>query len=116
MQVCIIQPRGSSNINNNGGFLFNFIMANDLDIMNKSNRPTFVTSNGHKVTDIIIAIIYVGNFVKNWHVPEEVSCSDHRHIQFNITGFKNVLEFYCNLSRTDWESYRTDRAFHLHGT
>jgi hypothetical protein len=31
----------SSNINNSSESLFNFIMANDLDIMNKGNRPTF---------------------------------------------------------------------------
>jgi splicing factor 45 len=36
---------GSTNINNRGESLFNYIMANGLDIMNKGNRPTFVTSN-----------------------------------------------------------------------
>jgi hypothetical protein len=36
---------GSTNINNRGESLFNFIMANGLDITNKDNRPTFVTSN-----------------------------------------------------------------------
>jgi splicing factor 45 len=35
----------SSHINNRGESLFSFIMANNLDIMNKGNRPTFVTSN-----------------------------------------------------------------------
>jgi hypothetical protein len=30
--------------------------------------------------------LYAGNFLKNWHVSEEVSCSDHRYIQFTITG------------------------------
>jgi len=36
---------GSTNINNRGESTFNYIMANELDIMNRGNRPTFVTSN-----------------------------------------------------------------------
>jgi hypothetical protein len=46
---------GSSNINNRSDSLFNFIMANGLDKMNKGNRPTFVTSNRQEVIDITIA-------------------------------------------------------------
>jgi len=36
---------GSTNINNRGESLFNYIMANGLDIMNRGNKPTFITSN-----------------------------------------------------------------------
>jgi hypothetical protein len=71
---------GSSNINNRGEFLFNFIMANDLDIMNNGNSPTFVTCNRQEVIDITIATFYAGNFIKDWHVTEEVSCLNHRYI------------------------------------
>jgi hypothetical protein len=54
-------------------------MANGLDIMNKGNRPTFVTSNRQEIIDITIATFYAGNFIKGWHVTEEVSCLDHRY-------------------------------------
>jgi len=54
-------------------------MANGLYIMNSGNRPTFVTSNRQEVIDITIATLYAGNFIKDWHVTEEVSCSDHRY-------------------------------------
>jgi hypothetical protein len=64
---------GRKNINKRGESLFNYIMANVLDIMNKGNRPTFVTCNRHEVIDITIANFYTGNFIKNWHVSEEVS-------------------------------------------
>jgi hypothetical protein len=56
---------GSTNTNNRGKSLFNYIMANGLDIMNRGNRPTFVTSTRQEVIDIKIATIYAGNFVKN---------------------------------------------------
>jgi hypothetical protein len=77
---------GSTNINNRGESLFNYIMANGLDIMNRGNKPTFVTSNRQEVIDITIATVYVGNCIKDWHVTEEVSCSDHRYIRFTVTG------------------------------
>jgi hypothetical protein len=56
---------GSASINNRGESLFNYIMANGLDLMNKGNRPTFVTCNMHEVIDITIATLYAGNFIKN---------------------------------------------------
>jgi len=42
----------STNINNRGEFLFNFIMANGLDIMIRGNKPTFLTFNRKEVIDI----------------------------------------------------------------
>jgi hypothetical protein len=76
--------------------------------MNRGERPTFVTSNRQEVIDITIATLYAGNFVKNWHVTEEVSCSDHRYIRFTITGIDRIVEVFRNPCRTDWESFRTD--------
>jgi hypothetical protein len=46
---------GSTNTNNRGKSLFNYIMANGLDIMNRGNRPTFVNSTRQEVIDITIA-------------------------------------------------------------
>jgi len=53
------------NINNRGESLFNYIMANGLDIMNRCNRPTFVTTNRQEVIDITIATLYAGNLIKD---------------------------------------------------
>jgi hypothetical protein len=47
----------STNINNRGESLFNYIVADGLDIMNRGNRPTFVTSTRQEVIDITIASI-----------------------------------------------------------
>ena len=83
-------------------------MANRLDIMNRGNRPTFLTSNRQEVIDITIGTLYAGNLTKDWHVIEEVSCSDHRYIQFTVMGIDHSVERYRNPRRTDWESFRTD--------
>jgi hypothetical protein len=83
-------------------------MANGLDMMNIGNRPTFVTSNRQEVTDSTIATLYAGNFIKDWHVTEEVSCSDHRYIRFTVMGIDRSVEVYRNPCRTDWKSFKTD--------
>jgi len=99
---------GSTNINNRGESLFNYIMANGLDIMNRGNKPTFFISNRQEMIDITIATVYVGNCIKDWHVTVEVSCSDHRYIRFIVKGIDRSVEVYSNPRRTDWESFRTD--------
>ena len=76
--------------------------------MNRGNKPTFVTSNRQEVIDITIATVYAGNFIKDWHITEEVSHSDHRYIRFTVTGKDRSVEVYRNPRRTDWESFRTD--------
>jgi len=106
---------GSTNINNRGESLFNYIMANRLDIMNRGNRPTFVTSNRQEVIDITIATFHAGNLMKDWHVTEEVSCSDHRYIRFTVMGIDHSVLTYRNPCRTDWESFRTDLSGCLSG-
>jgi len=55
-------------------------MANGMDMINRGNRPTFVMSNRQEVIDITIATFHAGKLIKDWHVTEEVSCSDHRYI------------------------------------
>ena len=103
------------NINKRGESLFNYIIGNRLDIMNRGNRPTFVTSNRQEVTDITIATFHAGNLMKDWHVTEEVSCSDHRYIRFTVMGIDHSVLTYRNPCRTDWESFRTDLSGCLSG-
>jgi tRNA U55 pseudouridine synthase TruB len=90
-------------------------MANGLDIMNSSNKPTFVTSNRQEVIDITIASLHAGNYIKDWHVTEEVSCSNHRYIRINVMDIDHSFITYRNPRRTDWESYRTDLSGCLSG-
>jgi len=90
-------------------------MANGLDIMNRGNRPTFVTTNRQEVIDITIATFYAGSLIKDWHVSEELSCSDHRYIRFTVRGFDHSVKIYRNPRRTDWKSFRTDLSGGLRG-
>jgi hypothetical protein len=106
---------GSTNINNRGESLFNYIMANGLDIMNRGNRPTFFTTNRQEVIDITIPTFYASNLINDWHVTEEVSCSDHIYIRFTVMGIDHTVKTYRNSRKTDWESFRIDLSAGLHG-
>jgi hypothetical protein len=90
-------------------------MANGLDIMNRGNRPTFVPTNRQEAIDTTIATFYAGNLIKDWHVTEEVSCSDQRYIRFPVMGIDQTVKTYHNPRRTDWESYKTDLSAGLRG-
>jgi hypothetical protein len=90
-------------------------MANGLDIMNRGKRPTFVTTNRQEVIDITISTLYAGNLIKDWHVTEEVTCSDHRYIRFTVRGINHSVKIYRNPRRTKWESFRTDLSGGLRG-
>jgi hypothetical protein len=83
--------------------------------MNRGNRPTFVTINRQEVIDITIATFYAGNLIKEWHVTEEVSCSDHRYIRFTVMGIDQTVKTYRNPRTADWESYKTDLSAGLRG-
>jgi len=67
------------------------------------------------VIDITIATFHAGNLMKDWHVTEEVSCSDHRYIRFTVMGIDHSVLTYRNPRRTDWESFRTDLSGCLSG-
>jgi hypothetical protein len=90
-------------------------MPNGLDIMNRGNRPTFVTSNRKEVIDITIATFHAGNLIKDWHLTEKVSCSDHRYIRFTAIGIDHSVVTYRNPHRTDWELFKTDLSGCLSG-
>jgi tRNA U55 pseudouridine synthase TruB len=46
----------------------------------------------------MIVTLYASNFVKDWHVTEEVSCSDHRYIRSNIAGIDLWLKSFAILA------------------
>lgn len=98
----------STNINRRGESLFEFIMANNLDIINTGNTPTFVTCVRQEIIDITLATPYISNYIRGWHVSDEESCSDHRYICFNIEGLSVKKDQYRNPRRTNWESYKVD--------
>lgn len=92
----------SSNINKRGEHLYNYLMNHDLNVLNQGNEPTFVANGREEVLDLTICTHNLIPLLTNWHVSNEQSLSDHRHICFQLN--KNILslEAPCNPRRTNW--------------
>lgn len=87
-------------------------MTNNLDVLNVGSEPTFINLKRKEVTDIILATTYGSSNANNWHVSNEESCSDFRHINFNIGGHEPVTETYRNPRRTDWAALHSRTRLH----
>lgn len=85
---------GSSDINERGRKLAEFLVTTDLGICNKGTTPTFVNKIRSEVLDITLATQHFVDRIKEWYVSEEVSLSDHREINFFLEHTKNPDVLY----------------------
>nr|XP_023014683.1 uncharacterized protein LOC111504372 [Leptinotarsa decemlineata] len=98
----------STNTNERGEHLLQFIVANNLDILNIGNKPTFVNARRSEVIDVTIGTTFVSNYVRKWNVYDEESCLDHRHKNFEIGGIQTSVLIYQNSRKTNWGAYTVD--------
>lgn len=58
----------SNDTTERGEYLLKFIMANNLDIFNVGNKPTFLNSRRRRVIDVTLTLTYVGNYDRKWNM------------------------------------------------
>jgi ribonuclease HI len=98
---------GSTDINERGESLIEFLLTTSLCICNRGSDPTFVTANRREVLDVTFATDSLFGKIDGWKVLEEHSFSDHRYIEFSILENEPTKSIPRNPRRTDWELYRT---------
>ncbi|XP_057329823.1 uncharacterized protein LOC130670435 [Microplitis mediator] len=100
----------SSDINERGSTLLEYLSTTCLEILNVGSRPTFVTSWRQEVIDITLGSNKIAQSVTNWRVSEEDSLSDHRRIHFSLEGSRNggTGGTYRNRKATDWLIYKKE--------
>ena len=91
---------GSSDTNNRGEKLLQFLSTTNLDFLNRGCKPTF--QNANREEDITLASRNMGNAIAGWRVSDEISMSDHNHIVFEIKGCSTESRLYRNPRKTDW--------------
>jgi hypothetical protein len=79
-----------------------YLASSNLNILNQSNKPTFVVRNRQEVIDLTLGTNRIGDLVSNWHVSDDPSSSDHRYICFQIHNIKVEKSTYRNPKRTNW--------------
>lgn len=75
---------GNAKTNNRGEEMLDFILSNNLILLNKGSEPTFINARSQTIIDLTIATSGISNSILNWHVSNELSCSDHRWIRFTM--------------------------------
>jgi hypothetical protein len=93
---------GSTSTNPREESLMEFLVSSNLNILNHSNKPTFVVCNRKEVTDLTLGTDKIGNLVSNWHVSDEPSLSDHRFICFQTGNTQLIMLPYPQSSSTLW--------------
>ena len=96
---------GSTNTNERGESLLNYINNTKLIIGNRGCEPTFVGPNSRNVLDLTL---YTDNFIftlNNWKVLSTHSFSDHKYIAFDINFKVNKTKPFRNPETTDWDKF-----------
>lgn len=104
---------GSSDTNQRGKKLCEFIMETDLCCLNTGNKPTFVVKNRQEVIDVTFVSTYLVDKVIKWWVDDEESLSDHRFVKAEIDLGKPIPILVRNRRRTDWKTYQVYVKEHI---
>lgn len=77
---------GSTDCNERGLELLDYLAGTSLQVLNKGHEPTFVTKARSEVLDLTLASADLVHTCVDWWVDREESSSDHRYIRarFNV--------------------------------
>jgi hypothetical protein len=106
---------GSTNTNSRGAALIEHLYGSHLEILNRSDKPTFVNRVRQEVIDITLSSTDIKLEIYNWRVTTEVSLSDHRIIRFKIISDPRKLYEYRNPPSTDWQLFSNELACSMQG-
>lgn len=98
---------GSSDNNRRGTELIEYIIEENLFLVNKGSTPTFVNEIREEVLDLTICNSWMIKKVDNWKVSLNESLSDHRHILFNINQELEKQETNIrDPKKTNWIAFK----------
>ncbi len=104
---------GSTDINDRGGNLLEFILASNMMINNLGCKPTFVTATRSEVLDITLSTPGLHSHISNWRVTESILTSDHRCIQFDVDLDPQPTLLFRNPASTNWDIFLNKLVMNL---
>jgi hypothetical protein len=98
----------SADINIRGESLTDYLLSSNMNILNGGNEPNFVISDSMEVVDLTPGIIHTGKLLRDWHVSDDHSLSNHLLAFSNkeVTAGKIIFR---DPKRIDSESYKDDK-------
>lgn len=97
---------GSTDTNRRGTSLYNFLIDVGACVLNEGNSPTFYSNGREEVLDITFCSPELINDIKNWHVSDNPSLSDHTHILFECNCTSVTQPSRPNPRKTDWRIFK----------
>lgn len=107
------QTWGSTDDNERGEFLLDFLTKENLNVSNIGNRPTFVTTVRQEVLDLTIGSDSLCGHISRWRVSGEPSFSDHKIIMFDLVASGPPAGVLRSPRNTDWARYKEDLTLNL---
>ena len=96
---------GSRDINKRGESILDFLLLYNLEIANKGNTPTFMSSRYNSVIDLTITTPSLHNKIKDWRVSDEETLSDHKMLEFCLAESHTFTNSFFNPKKMDLKTY-----------
>ena len=96
---------GSTNCNDRGEALVEFLNSSNLEILNQGNNSTFCSGSRQEVIDITLGSFGLLESITVWEVSLQPSLLNHRHILFTLRGSISV-PLIRSPKGTNWGSFR----------
>ncbi len=98
---------GCADNNKRGDDVEEFVLTNNLSILNEGFVPTFRNKRAATIIDVTMASMTL-EVVKNWRVFKDNLCSDHHLIEFDLTISTTVLTKSRNWNLGDFNLFQSD--------
>ena len=105
---------GSSNVNQRDMDALTYCASANLHFCNMGNKPTFRTRKREEVLDLTLINRNAGNCIRDWHVSNVPSFSDHMYIRFRVRSSTKRTKIIRNVRRTCWNKYANELDQRLH--
>lgn len=99
---------GNKDVNDRGESILDFILDNNLELLNEGVEPTFSARGAATIIDLTLSSEGVSKRIRGWHVSNEPSLSDHRYIIFSVDNPVGRLFTFRNPRATNWGLYKED--------
>lgn len=96
---------GCEDDNARGSMVLDFVLSNNLAILNKGSKPTYFRTGVRTIIDLTLATQRFERKITDWRVTDEASGSDHARIEFEWKGITVKKTEYRIPQKTNWNLY-----------
>ncbi len=100
---------GSDEDNDRGTALSEYFDQNQLYVMNKGDKPTFMTKRSKSIIDLTVAnSSAVDLSIEGWEVLDTHNFSDHKYIKFSVGEYTPFKKCFRNFKKANWEYFKAN--------